>query len=157
MGAELDVRIWPISASGLPRTAVNTVISDYVWKPLGSWQWDPNWQTGNSGGDMGGDFVCHSGMSTANNASASIVTECGTLGDRADYGPYEGSWHYSRRLTTMNGCPGDSGGTVWRTSWYAGIVAAGSSPLGSGCYDLISYSHVGYMPFMQLTAPIGFS
>jgi hypothetical protein len=179
-GAELDVALWPVSSSvtsTASRTAINQVTFNYLWHGLGWWQWDPNYVTGVDGGDAVGDAVCHSGRTTAlrpTQTSNGQVTRCGILLDRAfaesldpdGTGPAAASWFYSRRRATYEACQGDSGGTVWRSGWLAGVVSAGRPPAHQfeyggvtyQCFYDTVYSHVGYVRInMGMTAPTQFS
>lgn len=171
-GAELDVAIWRLNnlyQAGAARSATNTDAHAYNWHNLGWWQWDPWNASSTSGGDAVGDWVCQSGYTTSFRAPSppwnTNVIECGTLTTRnktLSIGSPEASWFYRLRNSTTNVCTGDSGGTVWRSTWYSGIVKSGNgaiSPVnGQECFANMTYSHVGWIPYgLNLDAPAQFS
>ncbi|MCP3972997.1 MAG: hypothetical protein GY720_00725 [bacterium] len=130
-----------------------------IWQFMNWWQWSPQSPSGPGiHTDAYGDTVCQSGR-TAN------AKWCGVLSHR--YHAYTdgatGSNFTNQRISSTHGCPGDSGGTIFRDSdkTLTGIVSAsnGSSTFfhnGQLCHRSIKYSHTGYLkPHFGLKAPIG--
>ncbi len=160
-GGTLDAAVTRININGQRNTHVGQAWGSgaNIWQFMNWWQWSPQSPSGPGiHTDAYGDTVCQSGR-TAN------AKWCGVLSHR--YHAYTdgatGSNFTNQRISSTHGCPGDSGGTIFRDSdkTLTGIVSAsnGSSTFfhnGQLCHRSIKYSHTGYLkPHFGLKAPIG--